>query len=186
MPRRTREAMLDGIRQNRIIVGAYTDPDSGGICPMLAAHRNGGRTSFAGFARAWDYFTNAPRRPRRATKREVRLLQSYIEMSLLSEEQGGDSLAAIAGEIRAERREAASTAAADSASRERAPRRDTGERHRAHELKRARFWAWLRPTRRYDVFAEQVAAATEQLNEQRAAELATHAHAPESRERDPV
>jgi hypothetical protein len=43
-----------------------------------------------------------------------------------------------------------------------------GETHRAKELKHKRFWAWLRPTRRYDVFAENVVAATEQLNEQRA------------------
>ena len=35
--------MLDGIEANHIIVGAYTDRH-GGVCPMLAAHRNGGRT----------------------------------------------------------------------------------------------------------------------------------------------
>jgi hypothetical protein len=32
--------MLEGIEANRIIVGAYSDRQ-GGICPMLAAHRNG-------------------------------------------------------------------------------------------------------------------------------------------------
>ena len=37
--------MLEGVRANTIVVGAYTD-GNGGICPMLAAHRNGGRTSF--------------------------------------------------------------------------------------------------------------------------------------------
>jgi hypothetical protein len=40
-----------------------------GVCPMLAAHRNGARTDFMSFARAWD-----PRRgPRRlpATRRQV-------------------------------------------------------------------------------------------------------------------
>jgi hypothetical protein len=36
--------MLDGIKRNPIIVGAYAATD--GICPMLAAHRGGGRTSF--------------------------------------------------------------------------------------------------------------------------------------------
>ncbi len=45
LPLRTREAMLEGIRANEIIVGAYTDR-AGGVCPMLAAHRHGGRTSF--------------------------------------------------------------------------------------------------------------------------------------------
>ena len=45
---------------NRIIVGAYVDSESGGICPMLAAHRNGGRTDVAAFARAWDEYTRPP------------------------------------------------------------------------------------------------------------------------------
>ena len=98
--------MLTGIDENQIVVGAYTDKDSGGICPMLAAHRNGGRTSLASFARSWDRFTNA-RRPRLATEREVRTLRSYIEMSLLRDEQGTESVAALAKEIRAERAEAA-------------------------------------------------------------------------------
>lgn len=166
LPLQTRRAMLDGVMANRIIVGAYTDR-SGGICPMLAAHRNGGRTSLASFARSWDRFTGASR-PRLATEREVRTLRSYIEMSLLREEQGTESVSALANEIRAERREAAARAAKAAASPEpaRKPRRDTGERHRGRELRNSRFWAWLRPTRRYDVFAENVAAAQEQLNEQ--------------------
>ena len=73
--------MLRGIASNRIIVGAYVDPRSGGICPMLAAHRNGGRTDIASFARAWDEYTGA-KRPRRATRREVRTLRSLLEASL--------------------------------------------------------------------------------------------------------
>jgi hypothetical protein len=168
MPRRTRIAMLTGIDENKIVVGAYTDRDSGGICPMLAAHRNGGRTSLASFARSWDRFTNA-RRPRLATEREVRTLRSYIEMSLLRDEQGTESVTALANEIRAERAEAAKRV--DEGQRgqpPRSPKPDTGERNRAPELRHRRFWAWLRPTRRYDEFAENVAAATEQLNEQRA------------------
>ncbi len=176
MPRRTRIAMLTGITENQIAVGAYTDRDSGGICPMLAAHRNGGRTSLASFARSWDRFTNA-RRPRLATEREVRTLRSYIEMSLLRDEQGTESVTALANEIRAERRAVAERAAKSAPSPpspegqtpEVPARADTGERHRGAELKHSRFWSWLRPTRRYDVFAENVAAATEQLNEQRAA-----------------
>ena len=110
LPRHTREAMLRGVESDEIIVGAYTDRD-GGICPMLAAHRNGGRTSFASFARAWDDFTRA-RRPRKATRREVQVLRTYLEMSLLSEEGRGESLVAIADEIRSERRSAAERAAA--------------------------------------------------------------------------
>jgi uncharacterized protein YheU (UPF0270 family) len=85
MPSRTKEAMLRGIRSNRVIVGAYVDK-RGGVCPMLAAHRNGGRTNFGTFARAWDAFTGANQRnPRRASRREVRTLEGYLEMALLRE-----------------------------------------------------------------------------------------------------
>lgn len=84
LPSHTKEAMLRGIRRNRVIVGAYVDK-RGGVCPMLAAHRNGGRTNFGTFARAWDAFTGAGRRPRRASRREVRTLEGYLEMALLRE-----------------------------------------------------------------------------------------------------
>src|ERR1700684_3713335 len=41
---RTLEAMLAGVRDGQpIIVGSYVDAE-GGVCPMLAAHRRGGRT----------------------------------------------------------------------------------------------------------------------------------------------
>jgi hypothetical protein len=103
LPLHTREAMIRGIDSNQIIVGAYTDRD-GGICPMLAAHRNGGRTNFASFARAWDDFTAAGKRSRRATLREVRVLRSYLEISLLGDEAHEESLADAGARIRAERR----------------------------------------------------------------------------------
>jgi hypothetical protein len=77
--------MLDGIASGRIIVGAYTDR-KGGVCPMLAAHRNGGRTSLASFARAWDRYTGAPRRARRATPRELNTLRAMLEASIAIEE----------------------------------------------------------------------------------------------------
>ena len=103
LPRHTKEAMLRGIETNRIIVGAYVDSESGGICPMLAAHRNGGRTSVASFAGAWDEFTNA-KRPRRATRYEVRTLRSLLEWSLgTSSELPTGSIAEAAAQIRAER-----------------------------------------------------------------------------------
>jgi hypothetical protein len=84
LPLHTREAMLEGIAAGRIIVGAYTDRH-GGVCPMLAAHRNGGRTSLASFARAWDRYTGAPRRPRRATPRELTTLRAMLEASIAME-----------------------------------------------------------------------------------------------------
>ena len=80
----TRRAMLAGVEANRIIVGAYTDR-KGGVCPMLAAHRNGGRTSLASFARAWDRYTGA-RRPRPATERELNTLRTMLEASIALDE----------------------------------------------------------------------------------------------------
>ena len=95
--------MLRGIDSNRIIVGAYVDPRSGGICPMLAAHRNGGRTDVASFARAWDAYTDA-RRPRRATRREVRTLRTLIADSLeLDPVIDQPSITELAAQLRAER-----------------------------------------------------------------------------------
>ena len=76
--------MLDGVLGNEIIVGAYSDRD-GGICPMLAAHRYGGRTNFISFARAWDRFSGS-KRARRATEREIKVLVAHLEASLLAEE----------------------------------------------------------------------------------------------------
>jgi hypothetical protein len=82
LPVGTREAMLAGVRANaRIIAGAYVD-GKGGVCPMLAAHRAGGRTDLLSFARSWDRFTRAARRSRAATEREVRILVAQLEDSL--------------------------------------------------------------------------------------------------------
>jgi hypothetical protein len=111
MPARTKAAMLRGIRSNRVIVGAYVDK-RGGVCPMLAAHRNGGRTNFGTFARAWDAYTGAKqRKPRRASRREVRALEGYLEMSLARDGLGVDveaaqdrSLAEEVREVQAARR----------------------------------------------------------------------------------
>jgi hypothetical protein len=182
LPRHTREAMLRGVDSNAIIVGGYTDGE-GGVCPMLAAHRNGGRTSFASFADAWDDFTGAGKRPRRANRREIRALHTYLEMSLLEDDTrlGTDgSLAEIANQIRAERREIAErddpSRAVDATEQPR-----PGDRHRARQRRQRPRWSWLRPSRRYDVYQATLAAASEQMSEQRAEELlserkATPAH----------
>ncbi len=97
LPTRTKRAMLQGIETNPIIVGAYSTRD--GICPMLAAHRAGGRTDLIAFARAWDRVALGRRRrakPRRATERELLLLRSHLEYSLLQEEGTGALAGAIA------------------------------------------------------------------------------------------
>jgi hypothetical protein len=91
LPLLTREAMLEGIRANEIIVGAYSDR-AGGVCPMLAAHRHGGRTSFVSFAHAWDRFAGA-KRARRASARELRVLTAQLESSILSEADLGGAIA---------------------------------------------------------------------------------------------
>jgi hypothetical protein len=93
LPERTKLAMLDGIAQNTIIVGAYTDR-SGGVCPMLAAHRCGGRTDLLAFAHTWDRFCQ-PKRPRTATERELGILKAHLEASLY-EQQRNDLAGAIA------------------------------------------------------------------------------------------
>jgi hypothetical protein len=85
LPLVTRRAMLVGVERNTIIVGAYTD-GHGGVCPMLAAHRNGGRTSLASFAKAWDRYTGVRRRARPATERELNTLRAMLEASIMLEE----------------------------------------------------------------------------------------------------
>jgi hypothetical protein len=86
LPYDTRLAMLEGMgRYDRIIVGAYTDR-TGGVCPMLAAHRCGGRTDFRGFARAWDRFTGAGKRARLASDREVHTLMAQLQASIWAED----------------------------------------------------------------------------------------------------
>jgi hypothetical protein len=137
----TKQAMLDGIEHNRIIVGAYVDRE-GGVCPMLAAHRNGGRTSLASFARAWDRYTHAKGQARPASERELRTLRTMLEASIaLDEDVGRGEL----GEAIAEHK-----AAVERRLRRRLP--DTGERDRTAELRTRAGWAWLRPFRRYEEY----------------------------------
>lgn len=86
LPRHTKVAMLRGIRTGRTITGAYTD-DDGGTCPMLAAHRRGGRTDMLAFAHAWDRFTGVVKGARRvATRHELRVLEAQLEGALLAED----------------------------------------------------------------------------------------------------
>jgi hypothetical protein len=91
LPEPTRVAMLEGIREDPIVCGAYTD-GKGGICPMLAAHRHGGRVTLLAFARSWDAFTKA-KRPRRATPREVQTLQHLLEASLQERSELAEAIA---------------------------------------------------------------------------------------------
>jgi len=144
LPIDTKRAMLDAIEHNRIIVGAYTDRD-GGVCPMLAAHRNGGRTSYASFARAWDSYTGAGHRSRPATERELTTLRTMLEASLASDAPDGTTL----GKAIADHRELAGRAPH--------PKADTGERNRTPELRKRHGWAWTRLFRRYEDYEAAMA-----------------------------
>jgi len=150
LPASTKAAMLGALDEERIIVGGYTD-GRGGVCPMLGAHRRGGRTSLVSFARSWDRYTGAPRRARSATRRELSTLRAMLEVGITRDELGDAGLAGVRAEVEARR--------AAEPRRQAAPPRDTGERDRTAELRHRPGWAWLRPFRRYDTYA----AALERL-----------------------
>jgi hypothetical protein len=145
LPRDTRIAMLDGIRHNEIIAGAYTD--QGGICPMLAAHRAGGRTSCISFAKAWDAFAfrgARTRLARRATRRELLVLTSHLEVSLLED----DGTTADMGAAIAQHEELVQARPAEDR---------PGDLDRSAELEARPGWAWLRIMRRYDDYERALA-----------------------------
>jgi hypothetical protein len=166
LPRRTRVAMLQGMAGDEIIVGAYASPD--GVCPMLAAHRAGGRTNVIAFAKAWDRFAFRDAgsvRARRATERELLTLKAHLEASLLDEDAPAGDLAAACSEhlellARRERerereRERAETAASDRADADAAAKRRIarpGDADRSRELRSRPGWAWTRIVRRYDEY----------------------------------
>jgi hypothetical protein len=161
LPQSTRQAMLDGIDANRIIVGAYVDR-RGGVCPMLAAHRNGGRTNLASFAKAWDRYTRAGKGPRPATEREILTLRTMLEASIAIEAGVDEELDELV--------------ARHKVGKARRALADTGERDRTAELQGRHGWAWTRLFRRYDAYE----AAMEQLGEADAAD------AEDARERLPA
>jgi hypothetical protein len=74
--------MLVGLGNNTVITGAFTGAD--GVCPMMAAHREGGRTTCVSFPEAWDKFTGVYGRDicRHATAYEIGILRLEIEASL--------------------------------------------------------------------------------------------------------
>jgi hypothetical protein len=128
LPIDTKRAMLVGLGNETIITGAYTH--DGGVCPMLAAHRRGGRTSHASFAHAWDRYTGADK-GRNASERELRTLRTMLDASL---EEPIDLMSV--------------------------PRLkpDTGERNRMPELQSRHGWAWSRLFRRWDTYSAALAS----------------------------
>jgi len=181
LPASTRIAMLEGMRSNEIIVGAYSN--GGGVCPMLAAHRAGGRTSLISFAKAWDGLAFRGARvgvARRATDRELLILRTHLEASLLDEDGASKDL----GAAMAEHRELLERRGRRSQPREPARQDDgdpaddrvrPGDRDRSRELRTRPGWAWMRVFRRYDDY-------------ERALELVQSEHEAlqHGREREPV
>jgi hypothetical protein len=150
--------MLEGVRSGPIIAGAYTSPE--GTCPMLAAHRRGGRTSLDTFARAWDGYTRA-RGARLATERELRTLESMLATSLGEDEAPPASQL---GRAIAEHREAQARGAARAAKEAAPVRRQRvvrdaapGDPDRSAELRDRPGWAWLRVFRRFDDYEAALA-----------------------------
>jgi hypothetical protein len=84
LPRAAREVMLDGVRGETIVAGAYVGNGGAGVCPMVAVHRRDVRTDANRFARAWDQFCGvAQGQARVATERELSTLTAMLEASLL-------------------------------------------------------------------------------------------------------
>lgn len=143
--------MLAGIESGPIIAGAYANED--GVCPMLAAHRAGGRTSLIAFARAWDRFAfrdARKARARRATERELRVLKTYLELSLLEDEAPQTGLAAARHEHLELRRRRRADDRREARGRRARPR--PGDPDRSAELSARSGWSWTRLFRRYDEY----------------------------------
>ena len=84
LPLRTRVAMLEGIATTTSS-SAPTPTAQGGICPMLAAHRRGGRTDFLSFARAWDRFAAARGRRAGPPRASCGTLERNLEGAIAAE-----------------------------------------------------------------------------------------------------
>jgi hypothetical protein len=86
LPPHARVAMLEGLRGETIVAGAYVGTGAS-VCPMVAVHRRGVRTDANRFARAWDQFCGvAPGESREATERELTTLEAMLQASLLADE----------------------------------------------------------------------------------------------------
>lgn len=162
LPAETRIAMLDGMTHNEIIVGAYSS--DGGICPMLAAHRAGGRTNLISFAKAWDRFAfrdTRGRLVRRATERELLILRTHLEASLFDDEGPAPELgAAVAAHLKlvGARSDTPPVDEKSTTNNEGRP----GDRDRSQELRKRHGWAWLRVFRRLDDYERALARLHEE------------------------
>jgi hypothetical protein len=163
LPRHTRVAMLTGIERNEIIAGAYSHGD--GVCPMLAAHRAGGRTTAIAFAKAWDRFAfrNVRRRqPRRATKRELMILKMYLQASLLAA-PAERAVPTAPKPARATPEPAAIARATPMPTAPALTADGVGGEDRSPELAGRPGWSWTRLVRRYDDYERLLALLESEL-----------------------
>ncbi|MHB8656501.1 MAG: hypothetical protein ACYC91_00885 [Solirubrobacteraceae bacterium] len=158
LPLEVRQAVLEGIKHQRIIAGAHAD-GAGGVCPMVAADvcwQSIDRASVARAqeaARAWDRYAEATNAWHPATRRQLLALRAMLEASIL-EQTTSDEMSlgqGIAASNRAKSRRAAMDAPPVNRSRSRSRvRTDTGERDRTSELREREGWSWSRAFRSYD------------------------------------
>ena len=160
--------MLAGIECCPIIAGAYSNSD--GICPMLAAHRSGGRTSAISFAKAWDRFTLGDPSPtarrriraRLATRRELLVLKMYLQASLLSTAASEPAVMQPAAPTPAPPKPVAGT---PQRNEDAVPMLAPGscDVDRRSELDLHDGWSWTRPVRSFDEYQLIVATITGDL-----------------------
>ena len=168
LPRHTRVAMLEGIEANEIIVGAYATSD--GVCPMLAAHRAGGRTAAISFARAWDRVAfrdgrsvRVPARHRaRAADPALAPRGQPARRRARPRRRSGRPGASTSSCSPRRPAEPASRAGADAGAGGAAERRGPrpGDPNRAPELRSRRGWAWTRIVRRHDDYERSSPTST--------------------------
>ena len=171
LPRHTRVAMLDGIERDEIIAGAYSNRE--GVCPMLAAHRAGGRTTAIAFAKAWDRFAfraSRSRRPRRATARELLLLKIYLQASLLATpNEARTPVTPARTRVTPARTPVTPAGAPRTRTPAPTPVTDTaapprpGDADRSDELAGRPGWSWSRLVRRYDDYERLMALLESEL-----------------------
>ncbi len=161
LPLPTRQAMLEGIQANPIIVGADGDP-RGGVCPVYAIPSPPSKRIGRPFARAWDRYARA-RLPRRASERELRTLRSMLETSIELETEPAVFHETIVAHEASQVRSRAVSSAREARSpasevRPSTPGSDSGDRDRSGELSPREGWAWLRPFRSYDEYERALQA----------------------------
>ncbi len=142
---------------------------------MLAAHREGARTRFSSFADAWDGFAfrgTRQNKSRRATERELLILTTHLEASLLEGCELDESPKSDLEHAPSEHREPESSCEA-SAQQIAAPRQPLApaqsrpdEPTRSGELCGRDGWAWTLPVRRFDEY-ERILALVEDCERER-------------------